>query len=156
MPQAARHAVRIGVPAGLVAGTLAWAVFIAAGGSIGMRRFGTPAAVAVFLVEILLFAYAGLRHGRKSPERGAGMQAGLLAGIVAALASDFPRTALLLLSRPYLQHLQRLPPAHVHMPWLGLALLSALLGASLAGAALGAACGSIAGSIARAGGPQLP
>ena len=151
-----RTPLRAGVLTGLAAALAAWAVFGAAGGSLGMHRLGAPVAIAIFVLEIVLYAYAGLSLGRHGHGSGAGAFAGLVAGLVAGLAADLPRTALLLLSRPHMRWLQHAAVADVHLPWPGLALVAALLGASLAGAALGAACGSIGSTIAGPRQFQLP
>ena len=155
MQRLARPALRSGLATGLAAAAAAWLLFIGAGGA-GMRLWGTPAAIAIFLVEVMFYAYAGFRLVAAGHGREAAAQAGLVAGLAAALASGFPRTALLLLNQPYMQVLQHSHAGHPHLPWPPLVVLYALLGAVLAGAALGAACGSIGGSIARATGAQLP
>ncbi len=148
-----RPAMRSGLASGLPAAALAWLLFLAVGGSHGMARMGTVLPMAVFVIEAILYGYAGFRLRRSGYDTGTAMLGGIVAGWTTALLAAFPRNALLMLSVGYMRFLQAAPhlgAGSPHMPWPPLTVLLALVGALLAGSALGAACGSIGASLARA------
>ncbi len=151
-------ALRSGLASGLPAAALAWIVFIGRGGSRGMTHQGTMLPMVVFVVEILLYGYAGFRLRRAGNDRRTAMAGGLIAGWTAALLAEFPRGAILLLNHGYMRYLQgALPHAgNLSLPWLPFTVAAALIGALLAGSALGAACGSIGASCADAWSLPVP
>ena len=156
----AKSALRTGLAAGLAAAAFAWIAFVGLGGSLGMARHGALVPMAVFVVEVLLYAYAGFRLRRSGSDQRTAVVGGLVAGWTNALLSGFPRSAILLLSHAYMKYLLYTSLGYtagrLHMPWPPLTLLVALVGALLAGTALGAACGSIGGSFARGDGVTAP
>ena len=149
-----RPALRSGLASGLPAAAIAWLLFLAVGGVHGMVHAGTVLPMAVFVVEAVLYGYAGFRLRRTGHDAGTAMLGGAVAGWTTALLAAFPRNALLMLSTDYMRFLQAAPQhlgaGGLHMPWPPLTVLLALVGALLAGSALGAACGSIGASFARA------
>ncbi len=148
---------RTGLAAGLAAAAVAWIAFIGLGGSGGMPRAGTLPSMAVFLVDIVLFGYAGFRLRRAGHDQKTAVSGGLVAGLTSGLLASFPRSAILLMSRGYMRFLEA--GATPYLPRAPFIVLVALAGAVLAGLALGAACGSIGGSLARPrdrAGAQLP
>lgn len=142
-------ALRTGFAAGLPAAAVVWIAFIALGGSGGMRHVGALLPMAVFIVEVVLYGYAGFRLRQGGHDQLTAMQGGLVAGWTSALFAAFPRSAMLLLSTRYMAFLQGYNAEHLYMPWPPFTVLLALVGALLASTALGAACGSIGGSFAR-------
>ncbi len=147
-----RPALRAGIASGLPAAAIAWLLFLAIGGSRGMSRAGTVLAMAVFIIEAVLYGYAGFRLRRAGHGAHTAMLGGLVAGWTTALLAAFPRSAVLMLSQVYMRFLQANPQhlsaGSLHMPWPPFTVLFALVGACLAGSALGAACGSIGASLA--------
>ena len=143
---------RAALRAGAAAAALVWIAFLVHGGVRGVEHEGTVLPLALFLVEALLFGYAGFRVRRSGLGAKESAQAGALAGLLAELLAGFWRTVLLFLNHGYMTWLQgaKNPGAALtQMPWPPLTVLAALVGAVLAGVAIGAAAGAIGGAFAQ-------